>query len=57
MPYDENGKCQINDGYYIISLETFNLLNPNASLETMIIQEMGLKDNVIKQYEAMTSLK
>lgn len=53
VEYDENGKCQINDGFYLIPLETLNLLNLNASLENMIVHEFRLKENIMKQYEAL----
>ncbi len=47
----ENGKCQVENGFYIIPLNKVNLVNPISSVNNMVVYKIGLTDNILKQYE------
>lgn len=53
----ENGKCQINDGVYLISLNEVNLVYPNSITDNMIIDKWNRAENIIENYETSNAFK
>ena len=45
-----NGKCEVENGVYLIPLENFNLLNP-SNIDNMLVFRSEYKDTIMQTYE------
>ena len=45
-----NGKCEVENGVYLIPLENFNLLNP-SNIDNMLVFRSEYKDAIMQTYE------
>lgn len=47
----KDGKCQIENGFYIVPLNKVNLVNPASAINNMVVYKMGLTDSILQTYE------
>ena len=53
----KDGKCQVDDGIYLISLNEVNLIYPHSITDNMIISKLGIAESIIQNYETSNVFK